>query len=114
MKKGFVIGLALVIGFALVVAITLTMDPKGKEARANSKDGYIMLTLKIDEATGQIEILDEKGMLDIKSITLDELKAIYKSPNGAKHLSTLFSFQMSPECFGMIVLGEPIVICPRR
>jgi hypothetical protein len=110
MKKGFVLGLALVFGFALVMAITLKMDIKGKKAHAKTEEGYVTMTIKMEVDTGRIAIVDEKGVpIELEELPLEELEKAYESSNGVKHVSTLLHFHMSPGCYVMTLNGRPFV-----
>ena len=70
------------------------------------------LKIRIDEATGEIVITDEKEQPLYKvgeEIPLEDLAKIYKSPDGVKHVSTILYFHRSPGCFVATLNGRPFV-----
>lgn len=110
MKKGFVLSLAVIFGFTLVMgcATMRTKDAKGKEASEMVEELEMTLKIRINEVTGEIAITDEKGEPLGEKIQLEELAKIYNSPNGVKHVSTILYFHRSPGCFVATLNGTPI------
>ena len=113
MKKVFILSLAVIFGFALVMgcATMQTKDANEKEALTMGNGGHKKMKIKVKKGTGEaVEVQHDNGNPGTP-VTQQELDQIYQSPEGFKFVGVILHTHSSPECYYWILGGKAYKIC---
>ena len=112
MKKGFVLGLALIFGIALVMGCATTKTKKVNEKEANemTDDREIKMEITVNAETGEVtSVTSEYGKTE--TVSQEELQAIYQSAKGFRWVGLMLHTHSSPGCVYYLLGGHARKIC---